>query len=124
MSARSGYFSVALHFGSGFYTIPLMYLLVSAASRWMRTGVLGLLIGFVCFSYPAVAATVVDSVDPHSLISPALPSWIRPPLPLPSIPAANGSAVLPVRMLVVEQQINVPLQEEFVHNALRVETEA
>jgi hypothetical protein len=69
-----------------------------------------------------VRAAVPAAVDPQSLISPALPAWIRAPMELPPAPAVATSSS--IRMLIVEEQMNVATAEQFTHYAMRIESEA
>jgi len=63
-----------------------------------------------------------EAIEPASLIASELPAWIRPPLALP--PSPELSTTSPVRMMVVEEQVDVEQKAAFRHYALRVESES
>ncbi|MBI5381988.1 MAG: DUF3857 domain-containing protein [Opitutae bacterium] len=78
----------------------------------------------VLWGWPTSSLRAGEAIDPASLIAPELPAWVATPLPLPQIPAITGAATFPSRLMVLEQQIHVPMQAQFSHVAMRIETEA
>lgn len=89
-----------------------------APGACLRWALLLLTFSGACF---ADAGSRVDSVDPRGLIERSLPGWITPALAIPDIPVATTGST---RMLLVEEQYQVSLQDNFRHFALRVESEA
>lgn len=63
-------------------------------------------------------------IAPESLVVPALPDWLIPPLELAETPARPETEPLSIRTRFIESQHDVESRSEFVHYAYRIETEA
>ncbi len=74
------------------------------------------------FAHLAFGAVIPIAVDPQSLIDPQVPTWVGRGAEMPAgAPVATSSAI---RMLTVEQQMNVATDELYSRYAIRVESEA
>jgi hypothetical protein len=71
-----------------------------------------------------LAAATTESVDPRTLVVPALPGWLNTPLGLNPPPRFVTNDTKPTRLLIVERQVDVASRQDFAHYAYRIETEA
>lgn len=62
--------------------------------------------------------------SPTELVDPNPPAWVKTPLELPELDSTSATSASPTRLRIVEAQMDVRSESEFVHYAYRIQSEA